>query len=74
MNLDQMISYLRAAIEFNTASDIYELPREEFVPYVDRCREHVPKAAIPYVVLFLLIEEQKSFTYKVKKLFKSKGK
>lgn len=70
MNLDEMIVYLKEAIQFNTASDIYELPRDEFTPYVKRCKDHIPLAVVPYAVLVLLIEEKNSNAYKVKKFFK----
>lgn len=68
-NLESMITYLKEAIQFQTAADIYELPREEFTPYVKRVEQHIPKAAIPYAVLILLIEEQSSLSYKIKRFF-----
>lgn len=70
MSIDNMITYLKEAIQFQTASDIYELPREEFTPYVKRCEKHVPPAAIPYVVLVMLEEERSSIFYKIKQLLK----
>lgn len=69
-NVDEMIHYLREAIQFQTASDIYELPREEFVTYVNRCKAFVVPAAIPHVVLFMLEEERNSLLYKIKKLLR----
>lgn len=71
MNLDEMSIYLKEAIEFKTARDIYELPREEFTPYVNRCKQLVPPAAIPYVVLVLIEEERSSIAYKIKRFIKS---
>lgn len=70
MNLDQMITYLKEAIQFQTAADIYELPREEFMPYVNRCKPYVITAAIPHVVLFMLEEERNSKIYKIKKFLR----
>lgn len=69
MNVDQMIAYLKEAFQFQTQNDIYELPREEFVPYIKRCETHIPRPAIPYAVLILLIEEQNSITYQIKRFF-----
>lgn len=70
MNLEDMIAYLSISIEINTAKDIYELPRPEFTKYVERCEKHIPRPAIPYAVLILLLEEQKTATYKFKRFFK----
>jgi hypothetical protein len=69
-NLTEMISYLKEAIQFQTAADIYELPRDEFTPYVNRCKEHVPLAAVQYCVLVMLIEERSSFAFRIKKLLR----
>jgi hypothetical protein len=74
MNLEKMINYLENCILYETADDIYQLPREEFSEYVKRCKNIVPDRAIPYVVLVLLREdlskERSSFKYKLKHLFK----
>jgi hypothetical protein len=74
MNLEKMITYLENCILYETADDIYQLPREEFSGYVSRCKNVVPDKAIPYVVLVLLKEdlskERSSFKYKFKSLFK----
>lgn len=72
MNLDQMVIYLQEAIQFQTAVDIIDFPdhRLEFQPYIKRCIDHVPKAAVPYVVLVMLIEEQNSILNRIRRLFK----
>ena len=73
MTIDKMITYLTEAIEYQTADDIYQLPREEFTPYVNKCKGKITDAAIPFAVLILLHEEKKSFSYRLKNLFKRAG-
>ena len=69
MNIDKMITYLTEAIEYKTASDIYILPREEFTPYVDKCKGLIDEQYIPYAVLILLHREKSSFKHKIKSFF-----
>lgn len=74
MSLEKMINYLENCIVYETADDIYRLPREEFSDYVKRCKDIIPDKAIPFAVLVLLKEdlqkERSSVKYKLKNLFK----
>lgn len=71
MNLDSMIEYLVVSLEYRTAGDIIDFPeaRAEFQPYIKRCDLSIPREAIPYVVLNMLIEEQGTLSYYVKRSF-----
>ena len=68
--VDEKVTYLEEAFEYETQHDIYELPRPEFAKYVERCRYYVPRKIIPYCVLFMLKEEQASLKEKIKRLFR----
>ncbi len=68
--VDEMITYLEEAFEYNTQNDIYELPRPEFAKYIERCRYYVPPKIIPYCVFFMLKEEQASLKERIKRLLK----
>jgi hypothetical protein len=68
-----MINYLTEAIEYQTADDIYLLPREEFTPYVSKCKGKIADAAIPFAVLVLLHEEKNSLSYRLRHLFSRAG-
>jgi len=68
--VDEKITYLEAAFEYETQNDIWELPRPEFAKYIERCRYHVPKKIIPYCVLFMLKEEQNSWWERFKRFFR----
>ena len=72
MKLENKISYLESAIIFNTAHDIWELPRLEFAKEVAMCKatKAIPNAAYPFVVLYILEQERSTFLYKIKKLIK----
>lgn len=68
--LEEKISYLKEAIQYGVANDIFELPRPEFATQIKRCSDIVPPAAIPYCVLVMMIEEQSSTWYKIKKFLR----
>lgn len=73
MNTEQKIKYLKEAIVYQTASDIYELPRPEFTKYVNKAKaQDVSLELIPTVVLGMLIAENESFFNKLKRVFTCK--
>lgn len=73
MTLEKKIEFLRECIVFNTQDDIYQLPREEFKREVAFCQsENLPPKTIPFAVLMLLLQEEKTLLNKIKRLFRWK--
>lgn len=68
MTLEQKIEFLRECIVFQTQDDIYQLPRKEYSKEVALCqKESIPPRTIPFAVLMLLLKEQSSFLYRIKR-------
>ena len=69
MSVDEMIDYLKEAINCRTASDIYELPRPEFKKYLDKCGEF-DIDIVPYIVLGMLAYERDTLKQKLLRWFR----
>lgn len=73
MNNSEKIKYLSEAILYQTANDIYLLPRPEFVKEVKAARDsNIEEELIPAVVMGMCIQKENSLWAKIKRIFKCK--